>query len=72
MELNLGGILYAVTYYVALLTTMAEAWPLRELQDFRGGSLFLNSASKVCLSVCVSETYGGAPQLPNYSPSPRI
>lgn len=29
--------MYAVTYYVAVLTTMAAAWPLRELQDFGGG-----------------------------------
>ena len=61
--------MYTVTYYVALLTTMAAAWPLRELQDFRGGSLFLNSALKVCFEcVCVCV----APQLPNCSPSPRI
>lgn len=65
--------MYAVTYYVAVLTTMAAAWPLRELQDFGGGggSLFLNSALKVCFE-CVHVCVRVSPQLPNCSPSPRI
>lgn len=37
--------MYAVTYYVAVLTTMAAAWPLRELQDFGGGGLSIPELS---------------------------
>lgn len=40
-----------------------SSWPLRKLQDFRGA---LCSRTQPWKCVCV------APQLPNYSPSPRI
>lgn len=45
-----------------------------ELQDFRGALYFRTQPWKcvwLCLCVCVWDR-GGAPQLPNYSPSPRI
>lgn len=63
----------SVTYCVALLTTVLAAWPLRELQDFWGVLYSWTQPWKCaeCVHVYVWGL-GGAPQLPNYSPSPRI